>query len=201
MTKACGFLKYKQIWASYKRVNTNKILKKRRDLHIAHQIISFLEEDEHSRMAPGKKDYITRKKIKKQKRVLNDSLINLHEKFTSKYNSSISYSTFCSHKPFWIVMPKVTDRDTCKCVVCNNMEHIVSKLHSLKVIDNRSPGDMLKSFLCSSSRESCLFRTCYDCKDRKIEYLQHCPNDKTSYKKWMTIRETYTDKNGELKNQ
>ena len=45
------------------------------------EIQAFLEMDISSTLAPGKKDTITRKGLKKQKRYLNDTLKNLHKKF------------------------------------------------------------------------------------------------------------------------
>lgn len=48
-------------------------------------IIEFLEKDENSRLCPGKKDTITRNKDKRQKRYLNDSLLNLHKEFCLEF--------------------------------------------------------------------------------------------------------------------
>lgn len=75
-------------------------------------IIEFLEKDENSRLCPGKKDTITRNKDKRQKRYLNDSLLNLHKEFCLEFpHIKKSYASFCRFRPFWIVFPKVTDRD------------------------------------------------------------------------------------------
>lgn len=62
---------------------------------ITEKIRQFLERDEHSKMCPGKKDYITRRKIKKQERILLDTLHNLHTKFSTEFNTTISFATFC----------------------------------------------------------------------------------------------------------
>ena len=56
-------------------------------------IRSFYERDDVSRVCPGVKDTVTRRGLKKQKRLLNDTIKNLHEKFTQEGNS-VSYSLF-----------------------------------------------------------------------------------------------------------
>ena len=43
-------------------------------VRLSHKIREFLQEDINSRTMPGKKDFISRKGFKKQKRILNDSL-------------------------------------------------------------------------------------------------------------------------------
>lgn len=48
---------------------------------IVNDVQEFFERDDVSRMCPGKKDYVSRNKIKKQKRVLTDTNKNLHKKF------------------------------------------------------------------------------------------------------------------------
>ena len=48
------------------------------------KIEQFLRRDINSTVAPGKRDTITRKGLKKQKRYLNDSLKTLHERFVKE---------------------------------------------------------------------------------------------------------------------
>lgn len=43
--------------------------------------MDFLEKDDDSRLCPGKRDTVTRKQDKRQKRYLNDSLKNLLKDF------------------------------------------------------------------------------------------------------------------------
>lgn len=48
-------------------------------------IEDFFADDEVSRMTAGKKEFVTRNKIKRQKRYLNDNLNNLHKKFLARH--------------------------------------------------------------------------------------------------------------------
>lgn len=91
-------------------------------------IIIFLEEDENSRICPGKNEFVSKGKIKKQKRYLTDSLKNLHKKYIATSQYKISYSSFCKLRPFWIRIPTLNIRDTCLCKVHENMELVVTAL-------------------------------------------------------------------------
>lgn len=86
----------------------------------------FFEDDDVSRMTSGKKEFVTRNKLKKQKRYLNDNLHNLHQKFILRFpQHNISYSFFCkllSTFAFWAVVPHAKCRDTCLCVEHENKE-------------------------------------------------------------------------------
>lgn len=58
------------------------------------EIQAFLEMDISSTLAPGKKDTITRKGLKNQKkRYLNNTLKNLHTKIM-EIRGNVSYQTF-----------------------------------------------------------------------------------------------------------
>lgn len=137
-------------------------------------VTSFLEKDECSRSCPGKKDTVTFKKDKRQKRYLNDSLFNLHKTFCLENpHLRISYATFCKVRPFWIVAPKVSERDTCLCVVHENMELLTNKLFNNKVIAQSSPRQICKVLCCEGDhlKEECLQRSCKLCKNNMISML------------------------------
>nr|CAI5836874.1 unnamed protein product [Callosobruchus analis] len=97
-------------------------------------IIRFYEEDENSRMTPGKRDFITFQKVRKQKRFLNDSLKNLYSKFCFKEKRfRVSYAFFCRLTPFWVLIPSAASRQTCLCAVHEHVRLLVSKLKVLNI--------------------------------------------------------------------
>lgn len=108
------------------KCNTIRELKTIRNKKVA--VIRFFENDENTRLMAGKRDVITRNKIKKQKRLLNESLGNLYKKFIAENTCQISYATFCRLKPFWVLQPSVVKHDTCLCVLHDNLKFIVEKL-------------------------------------------------------------------------
>lgn len=152
--------------------------------------MDFLEKDENSRLCPGKKDTITRKKHKWQKRFLNDSLQNLFKDFCAEVPQfKLSYATCCKFRPFWIVFPKVTDRGTCKCVQHENMYLLVDKLHAKKLIEQKSSYELCKTLCCEGDhlKEKCLERRCSLCINKTMVTLPTCEeNDTIIYHQWVT---------------
>jgi hypothetical protein len=74
-------------------------------------------------MMPGKKDTITRNKIKKQKRVLTNNINVLQKLFLSENEDmKVSYVIFCKLRPFWVVDLKCVNRDKCTCKLHANVE-------------------------------------------------------------------------------
>lgn len=82
----------------------------------------FFEMDDISRMMSGKQSTITRRKIKKQKRVLCDFLYNLYWKYRVESVESIRFVTFWRLKPFWVTYPR--QGDTCLCKKCENTHYM-----------------------------------------------------------------------------
>lgn len=62
---------------AYKRSPLAENQRRTSSVRIMKLVQAFYEEDQVSRMCPGKNDTVTYRKIKKQKRYLNDSLKNI----------------------------------------------------------------------------------------------------------------------------
>lgn len=155
-------------------------------------IEDFLSQDENSKLCAGKKETITRNKVKRQKRLLTDSLKNLYTKFKVTFNkyTTMSYSQFCKLRPFRITIPTCLNRDTCLCKAHTNMELIVSKLNNLGIIFEKNTSDVLASLTCKGEKEGqCLQRKCADCKNINIviNLSDENKNDTISYFYWNTI--------------
>lgn len=154
------------------------------------QVISFLQEDENSRMSPGKKDCVTRKGTKKQKRLLNYSMLELHQKFVSETSQKISYSSFCRLRPFWVLQPTVGDRETCTCMIHDNMQFKVGKAYNLKMITVKSADDLPQLFCCDIITEDCLLRKCKSCLSKNISIPLGGGEEPVQYFQWATSTET-----------
>ena len=64
----------------------------------------FLEREDNSTVLPGKRDVKIHKKIVMQKRILNDYLHNLHQKFLMEFpDLKISLSSFCRLRPIHVL--------------------------------------------------------------------------------------------------
>ena len=95
-------------------------------------VLSFFKRDDNSRAMPGKNDAKkVATSVKKQKRILNDYLKNLHLKFLSEEpNMKISLASFCRLRPIFMVpVVNFTSRNTC---LCRRHQNMVLKLEAMK---------------------------------------------------------------------
>ncbi|KAK3085700.1 hypothetical protein FSP39_007459 [Pinctada imbricata] len=138
-------------------------------IRMRRQVESFLKRDLYTTMAPGKKDTITLKGVKKQKRYLNDTLANIHKKFIAEFPSDpISYSSFCKMRPFYVVNMKVGDRQTCLCTLHGNVKYRISKLHQLGFISETSPEKVCELLVCDFGRKQCAYNECNRCQKKQF---------------------------------
>ncbi len=131
----------------------------------------FFERDDNSRMIPGKKDAkkIEKGRLKIQKRILNDYLSNLYEKFTAEYpEDALSFSSFCRMRPPHILLVNFTTRNACLCTRHQNLSLKLKSLQALKVIETHNPFMFIKNN-----------------SDREIESkMQQIKDDKIAYNIW-----------------
>ncbi|KAL4711611.1 hypothetical protein ACJJTC_003628 [Scirpophaga incertulas] len=160
-------------------------------------IQQFLEKDENSKICPGKRDTITKRGKKMQKRYLSDTLFNLHKKYNSKATYPISYPTFTRYRPFWIVAPCVSARDTCLCIVHENFNLICQKLKQLEMIEESSLNCVCDAMVCSQTNIDCMTRNCETCRDRCVCFKEFDGSENITYKQWLNITETRTIKGQE----
>lgn len=148
-------------------------------------VIYFYERDDNSKMCPGKKDTVTKNKLRKQKRILIENLKVLHEKFVSEVEYKLSYSTFAKLRPFWVVEPKLEDRNTCACILHVNTTILVKTLGGLGILEQKRPSSLLEVLCCDKNRLSCLQRTCNKCKYNTLHYDLQNKDGEIRIKKWF----------------
>ena len=96
-------------------------------------IIEFLERDGNSRMMPGKRTsrLHEEKKVqekKKQKRILNDYMKNLYEKYLAEFpERKISLAMFCHFRPAYLLV-NFASRNIC---LCSRHQNLALKLKAL----------------------------------------------------------------------
>lgn len=163
------------------------------------QIQTFLERDDNSKMCPGKKDFRRKGKVIKQKRLLQDSLLELHKKFLKDDSHyKISYASFRRYRPFWIVSPKASDRETCACVKHANINLLVKKLFVHQLLDTFYISELIKTTVCNAEDKNCMFGICSICKNKKCKVQLHkCAdiNKMVTYQQWENIVEERTIRN------
>lgn len=121
------------------------------------------------------KNTVTKKKSKKQRRILSDSLQNLHQKYLSE-NPPMSYSTFCRLRPFWVLFPSERDRNTCPCKLCENTNFMFRALKNANVLEAQSLDELLE--------------------EREWNYDKKKRNDEIQWEEWTTKSEKREIKRG-----
>ena len=81
---------------------------------LKNKVRQFFELDSNSRMCPGRKDCVTKGSVKKQKRLLLDTVRNVYERFKCETGSTLLYASFCNMRPFWVMQLRVQDREIVK---------------------------------------------------------------------------------------
>lgn len=167
--------------------------------NIKELVVNFYEDDENSRMCPGKRDYKVQNKVRKQKRYVTESLLQLHKKFQAQHPEKyISYSLFCKLRPFWVIIPNIQARETCSCQTHENFNFVVSALHKHKIVSESSANHILEIICCDPRNVSCLTRVCLECKNKTLTYLEFDNNAAIEYSVWEKQKKAYI-KNGDEK--
>lgn len=119
-----------------------------------------------------------------QKRILNDTLQNLHKAFCSTYLSAkCLYASFCRWKPFWIIDLKWDQRDICFCKLHANVQYMVDRLKEHKTINKQSMGELCEKICCCSVTKACMYRECKKCERKQIEF--ECEDDIRGKQMWV----------------
>lgn len=120
------------------------------------EIQAFYLRDDVSTVVP-EKNTNTFRKVKKQRRVLTDSIKNLHLKFLAESSIKPSYSFFCKARPWWVAMATERDRETCQCIKYDNMQFMVHELFKLNVISDTNLEKISDSVVCYPLSKSCAY--------------------------------------------
>lgn len=139
-----------------------------------------------------KKDFITKKGDRKQKRVMLDTLLNLHKRFVEKTHIKISCPMFCKLRPFWVIQPRCDGRNTCMCVIHSNIDLMLKLLYNAKIIsvELRGPSNQV---CCNRFNEKCLSRECKTCLHKSLHYKEFDNSIPLFYSKWQSVRKDIVD--------
>jgi len=153
----------------------------------------FLERDDNSRITTSKSDTMSRHGIKKQRRLLTDTMTRLHAKFClERPDVKVSRSTFCSLRPFWIVQPTARDRETCLCKLHENGNLVISKLCQQHLLpDGCVRAEIcVERAVCSKPAVDCYTRQCSHCVNNLSLYLDEVTaKEPIQWSQWETVQE------------
>jgi hypothetical protein len=164
------------------------------------KVIDFYNDDEVSRMCPGKKDFVSvknseGKRIHVQKRLLLANLRELYLHYKAKSSGEhVGYSKFCELRPRWCIT--VGAKGTHSVCVCEYHQNIKLLLDSV-------PGPklhhkfLMENLVCNISERNCMLHRCEKCPGSASlrEYLQTVflersieDDDQLTFRQW-----THTD--------
>lgn len=152
-------------------------------------VISFYQDDEFSRLMPGKKDFVSiSKNVHEQKRLLLCNLKELHQFFKQKYpDKKIGISKFCTLKPKCCILPGANGtHSVCVCPYHQNTILLVDAMDSADTYK-----ELLAKLVCSLENKECMFGRCENCPNQQIliDYLHVFFSDfdedyQVIYKQW-----------------
>lgn len=161
----------------------------------------FYNNDDVSTISAGKKEFITRNKRRMHKRYLKGPLKVLHKKILSKANIKVSCSFFTKHRPFWVLLPKPSGRETCLCSQHTNIELLIKALYNASIISENNSHELVSHLCCEPRNAKCLLRECISCRDKNINYKEFLNDSNLIYFKWKKATKEVVTKKGLKKNQ
>lgn len=151
-------------------------------------VITFLEREDNCTILPGKRDTKTVEKVVHQKRVLNDYLHNLYDKFkVENPNVKISKTQFCRLRPPHIVLTCFSSRKTCLCTYHQNFSLKLKTLRTEGINCKANPEAFLKEYPDNESVNHVLTNQLDSNKDVKYKHWKRVQlGDKL---RWKEIEE------------
>lgn len=134
----------------------------------------FLNRDDNSRLMPGKSDCVKVGKEKKQKRILNDYLHNLHLKFLAESDYKISRASFYRIRPKELSLVNFASRSVCLCAKHQNMSFKLKSLKNMNVCTCTSPDAFVDIYKNSP--------------EQLHEMLEKIENQKVKFQQWKRVK-------------
>ena len=120
---------------------------------------AFYQDDEYTRLMPGRKDYVNIKlNIHQQKRLILCNLNELFRTFREKNPTvSLGFSKFCSLRPKWCVLAgSAGTHAICVCTIHQNVKLLLEPLNVLYQY-------LLKYIVCNTTNRQCMIHRCPNC--------------------------------------
>ncbi|CAH1636783.1 unnamed protein product [Spodoptera littoralis] len=161
------------------------------------KIRQFFDRDDVSRITAGKRETVTYKKNKAQKRYLLDTMKNLFISFKKENPiECCSYSYFTKHRPFYVKPPAVDGRDTCQCKTHTNTQYMLNALYRNKIIAESNMTQIVEKSVCATDNELCMTGECESCNtNATLSFNTENQSRIVKYQQWVR-RSEVIDKSG-----
>lgn len=166
------------------------------------KVLEFFEDDEFSRMCPGKKDFVSVRingeKVQKQKRLLLSNMKEMYIAYRERNGPEIGFSKFCELRPKWCIM--VGSAGTHSVCVCTVHQNVKLMLAATPIKDDYKV--LISKTVCGIESKNCMLGRCEECpgieglKEFLINsFADYDPDDIIEFKQWIhTDRDTLDTK-------
>ncbi|KAG1702387.1 hypothetical protein GQR58_004511 [Nymphon striatum] len=129
--------------------------------HVSNLIADFYQDDEYSRLMPGRKDFVCiGKNVHMQKRLMLTNLNELYQDFKKKLPQlKVGFSKFCSLRPKWCILSDSTgSHNVCVCTYHQN-----AKLAIAGIKWDNTYTDLYNVIVCDFTSSECMIHRCPNC--------------------------------------
>ena len=169
-------------------------------------VIEFYENDESSRMMPGKKDYVSvrdsdgfRRHV--QKRLVLCNLKELYQHFKETYPATkIGFSKFAELRPPHCILAGASGtHSVCVCTIHQNIKLMIAgaRMPEFVMMPDATPltsyHDFLAKMICNPALPKCYLRECGCCpgvehlKEHLLDIFDKNMIDNVIYKQWTNV--------------
>ncbi len=158
--------------------------------HTLDLIELFYNDDEYSRLMPGKKDCVSiSRNMHRQKRLILCNLKELFNEFKAKFPEvKVGFSKFASLRPKWCVLPGAAGtHSVCVCTIHQNMKLLLAPI-------GITYKELIQYVVCDPENRECMVQRCPKCPENSndlrkylLEFLEdYDEDDKIDFKQWTT---------------
>ncbi|KAF5288930.1 hypothetical protein FQA39_LY03809 [Lamprigera yunnana] len=104
--------------------------------------------------------------------------------------------TFCRLRSFWMVTPKINERDTCLCIKHANMNLKLTALNCRKILCYNNHNKLLENTCCNRYDEQCLSLEFQRCVSKNPDYKEFDDRKPITLKKLIAEKQDYKDQSG-----
>ncbi|KAF5300282.1 hypothetical protein FQA39_LY11139 [Lamprigera yunnana] len=130
---------------------------------------------------------------KKREKILKEKDLKIQEYKQKMEKYKKSYQTFCRLRPFWVVTPKINERDTCLCIKHANINLKLTALHCRNILCYNNHNKLLENTCCNRYNEQCS-RECQRCVNKNPDYKEFDDRKPITLKKWIAEKQHYKDR-------
>ncbi|KAL7407295.1 hypothetical protein ABVT39_006367 [Epinephelus coioides] len=121
-----------------------------------------------------------------QKRLLTDTIKNIYMKFQSESTHQVSYSFFCSQRPFRVVALTDADRETCQSKTHENLQFMSNSLFNSGLLSTKEAKKIADTIVCDPNLKNCVYGVCGECSITAVQLVRPTTADSIAVTQWST---------------